>query len=522
MWWEAMRRSRRYLLVASLLIAIVAVVLLSLGIRATPHVRDQVVASVNERFQAGVSLDAFQVSVFPRPEVTGSGLAVSWHGRSDVPPLIRMGRFVASAGLLGLIGTPVRLHTVRLDRLEIYIPPGGINASRAASAATPDPEPEQPRTRLTIDEIVASAAQLQIASKDPGKLPRVFDIHDLHIFDYGEKDGASFRASLTNPTPQGHVATTGVFGPWRSREPRTTPIRGEYTFTKADMNTIKGLAGTLSSHGEYNGVLERIEVTGETDTPDFSIDIAGQPVPLKTRFKAIVDGTNGNTYLDRVDAQLVDSHILAKGSVVRTKDVKGRHVALDIVIDQARIEDLLKLAIKGAKAPLTGAVKVKTQFTLPAGDLDVIRRLRLAGEFALDEARFTNFNVQKRINMLSQKGRGDDSPDDGESVVSAMRGRFELNNATLAFRSLTFAVPGAIVQLAGTCHLATESLDFTGQLLLDANLAETTSGYKAVLAAIAQPLFRRKGGGSRIPITIGGTWNKPTFGLDVKRVFGPG
>ena len=66
-----MRHSRRNLLVASLLLAIVAVVFLSLGIRAAPHVRNQVVASVNERFQAGLSLDAFQVSVFPRPEVTG-------------------------------------------------------------------------------------------------------------------------------------------------------------------------------------------------------------------------------------------------------------------------------------------------------------------------------------------------------------------------------------------------------------------------------------------------------------------
>ena len=62
-------------------------------------------------------------------------------------------------------------------------------------------------------------------------------------------------------------------------------------------------------------MLERIAVTGETDTPDFSIDIAGQPVPLKTTFKAIVDGTNGNTYLEEVDARLIDSHILAKGSV---------------------------------------------------------------------------------------------------------------------------------------------------------------------------------------------------------------
>jgi hypothetical protein len=516
-----MRHSRRNLLVASLLLAIVAVVFLSLGIRAAPHVRNQVVASVNDRFQAGLSLEAFQVSVFPRPEVTGAAVAISWHNRSDVPPLIRIGTFGASAGVFGLIGTPVRLRTVQLDRLEIHIPPGGIKGVRASGPA-PDREREHSPVRLTIDEIVASAAQLQIASKDPAKLPRVFDIHDLHIFEYGQKDGASFRASLTNPKPQGQIATTGVFGPWNSDEPRTTPVRGKYTFTNADMNTIKGLGGTLSSHGEYTGVLERIAVTGETDTPDFSIDIAGQPVPLKTTFKAIVDGTNGNTYLEEVDARLIDSHILAKGSVVRTKDVKGRHVALDIVIDQARIEDLLKLAIKGAKTPLTGAVKVKTTFNLPAGDLDVIQRLRLAGEFALDKARFTNFNVQKRINLLSQKGRADDSPDEAESVVSALRGRFELNNAQLSFRNLTFAVPGAIVQLAGSCNLANEGLDFTGQLLLDASLSETTSGLKAVLATIAQPLFQRKGGGSRIPIKIGGTWTKPSFGLDVKRVFGPG
>ena len=292
-----------------------------------------------------------------------------------------------------------------MDRLEIHIPPGGIKGARASGPA-PDREREHPPVRLTIDEIVASAAQLQIASKDPAKLPRVFDIHDLHIFEYGQKDGASFRASLTNPKPQGHIATTGVFGPWNSEEPRTTPVRGKYTFTNADLNTIKGLDGTLSSHGEYTGVLERIAVTGETDMPDFSIDIAGEPVPLKTTFKAIVDGTNGNTYLEEVDARLIDSHILAKGSVVRTKDVKGRHVALDIVIDQARIEDLLKLAIKGAKTPLTGAVKVKTTFNLPAGELDVIQRLRLAGEFALDKARFTNFNVQKRHQPAESKRTG--------------------------------------------------------------------------------------------------------------------
>ena len=187
------------------------------------------------------------------------------------------------------------------------------------------------------------------------------------------------------------------------------------------------------------------------------------------------------------------------------------------------IEDLLKLAVKGDKPPLSGGVRLKTKFRLPAGDADVMRWLRLAGEFVLNEARFTDFDVQKRINTLSQKGRGeDDVLERGESVVSALRGGFRLHNGTLRFSNLTFAVPGAIVQLAGTYDLGNQGLDFSGQLLLDATLAETTSGVKAVLATIAQPLFRRKGGGSRIPIKVGGTRNKPTFGLDVKRVFGRG
>ena len=518
-----MTRSRRTLFVAFLLVAIVVAVLMSAASRATPHVRDQVVTALNDRFRSEVALDQFQVSVFPRPEVTGAGLEVRWAGRDDVPPLIKIGTFGASAGALGVLGTPVRLRTVQLDRLEILIPPGGIRRA-AGEVAEADSTPESGRqpTRLTIDEIIAHAAQLRIASKTPGKLPRVFDIHDLHIFGYGKQEGAEFRASLTNPKPRGRVETKGRFGPWHAGEPRRTPVGGEYVFSNANMNTIKGLGGTLSSHGTYTGVLERIEVAGETNTPDFSIDVAGQPVPLTTRFKAVVDGTNGNTYLEQVNARIFESHIHAKGAVVRTEDVKGRHVTLDVTIDKARIEDLLKLAMKGSKPVLTGAVKVNTALLIPAGEADVIRRLRLDGQFALDQARFTNFDVQKRINALSQKARGDDAPADGESVVSKLRGKFALRDAALTFSDLTFAVPGAVVQLAGTYHLENETLDFAGHLLLDASLRETTSGAKAVLAAIAQPFFRRPGGGSKIPIRVGGTRSKPAFGLDVKRALLPG
>jgi hypothetical protein len=107
-------------------------------------------------------------------------------------------------------------------------------------------------------------------------------------------------------------------------------------------------------------------------------------------------------------------------------------------------------------------------------------------------------------------------------VVSHLSGNFTLRAGTLTFSDLSFGVPGAIVQLAGTYDVKHETVDLRGNLLLDATLAETTSGWKAVLGKIAQPLFRRPGGGSKLPIRISGPREQPEFGLDVGRALGPG
>ena len=144
----------------------------------------------------------------------------------------------------------------------------------------------------------------------------------------------------------------------------------------------------------------------------------------------------------------------------------------------------------------------------------MIDKLQLNGAFQLVEARFSNLDVQKRVNTLSRRGQGD-SANEGPSVVSNLRGRFVMRNASIRFSELTFGVPGAMIQLAGDYDLRTEALNFSGQLLLDASLAETTTGFKSVLARLAQPLFRRRGGGTALPIRISGTRSKPAFGLDV-------
>jgi hypothetical protein len=520
-------RRRRTLLVVFTLILIVAAILLSIAPRITPNVRQRAVAALNERFKSDVDLASLQLSVFPRPEILGTGLVLRHKGRTDVAPLIKIQSYSASAGLWGLIHSPLRLKTVELDRLEISIPPGGVHGDLAdpsveggAAVTRKEANGEPNASKLVIDRIVSRTARLDIVSRDPGKLPRRFEIHNLVMRGLGDGDGATFDAALTNPTPRGDIATHGTFGPWQADDPSQTPVRGEYTFKSANLDTIKGIGGTLSSVGTYSGVLERIDVKGETDTPDFSIDIAAQPVPLKTRFHAIVDGTNGDTALERVEARVIETLIVARGAVVRTEDVKGRKISLDVAIDDGRIEDVLKSAVKSTKPLLTGRMQLRAKLLLPAGDRDVIDKLDLVGTFRLNEARFTNVNVQGKINALSQRGKGDETAGNGPSVVSRLSGNFTLRGGTLTFSDLSFGVPGAIVQLAGTYDVKRETLDFRGNLLLDATLAETTSGWKAVLGRIAQPLLRRQGGGSKLPIRISGPREHPEFGLDVGRALG--
>jgi hypothetical protein len=522
-------RRRRTLLIVFALIVIVGAILLSIATRITPHVRQRAVDALNERFKSDVDLASLQVSLFPRPEILGTGLVLRHRGRTDVAPLIKIGSYSASAGLWGLIHSPLHLKTVELDHLEISIPPGGVHGDLAhpavegeATVTGQEAKDKPSASKLVIDQIVSRTAGLDIVPRDPGKLPRRFEIHNLVMRGFGDGDGATFDAALTNPTPRGEILTHGTFGPWEADDPSQTPVRGEYTFKSANLDTIKGIGGMLSSVGTYTGVLERIDVKGETDTPDFSIDIAAQPVPLKTRFHAIVDGTNGDTALERVEARVIETLIVARGAVVRTEDVKGRRISLDVTIDDGRIEDVLKLAVKATKPVMTGRMQLRAKLLLPAGDRDVIDKLDLAGTFRLNEARFANVNVQEKINALSQRGKGHETAGNGPSVVSRLSGTFTLRGGTLTFSDLSFGVPGAIVQLAGTYDVKHETVDFRGNLLLDATLAETTSGWKAVLGRIAQPLFRRQGGGSKLPIRIIGPREQPEFGLDVGRALGPG
>ena len=230
-----------------------------------------------------------------------------------------------------------------------------IDRSKVAVVDIPQPPPplgpEDEKRPLKpspsiVDEVLSENAELRIIRRAPGKEPRVFVIHHLDMNGVGSNDPWAFEATLRNPTPPGDIITRGTFGPWAAGEPSRTPLRGEYNFAQADLGVFKGISGTLASEGKFAGVLERIDVDGRATIPDFTVKTGGHPVKLETTFHAIVDGTNGNTWLDPVHATFGKTTVDAKGGVFETQGARGRTVSLDVTMKPGRIEDVLLLAIK--------------------------------------------------------------------------------------------------------------------------------------------------------------------------------
>ena len=489
----------------------------------TASLRKLVIDTLSDRLDSEVELEAFSVDTFPTVHITGAGLSIRHKGRRDVPPLVSVRSFRIDGGLLGLLSRPRRFRTVTLTGLQVNIPPGAFKRrddGDSVPSSTAEGKAGRPGA-IIVNKLIADDASITLIPRRAGKEPRVFAVHRLTMEPIGRGQVMSYVATVMNPLPKGLVRATGTFGPWHRGDPGGTPLTGSYTFDNVDLSTVRGIGGTLSSAGTFGGQLDRIRVTGETRTPDFRVNVSGNPVPLHTRFDAVVDGTDGDTYLNVVSGTLLRTALAARGAVVGAEGVRGRTVQVHVKIDDGWIEDVLRLAMKGDTPLMTGRLALHADLSLPAGPEDVIDRLDLAGEFGVAAARFSDGSVQAKISDMSERARGLNPEEHSQNVMSDLKGKFRLHRGVLTLRGATFRIPGATVQIAGTYGLRNEAIEFDGTIRMRATISQAAGGgLKSFFLKAVDPLFRKQGAGAVLPIRIRGSRDDPKFGLDVGRVFG--
>ena len=509
-------------------LAVLVVVVTVLARRAEPFLRAQIVEALSTRFHSRVELDSFHLRFGNslRGEwgvwADGRGLRI-WPAAKDTgaaesgEPLIRLAEFRFHAPLRYKPGMPVHISAVRLSGLDILLPP----KSHALHLGSEDHNANQsnggsPLVTFRVDSILCTGAHLVHQTDKPGKLPLDFAIQQLKLTNISAHEAMNFDAELTNPRPVGTIHSKGKFGPWQVDDPGDSPVEGEYRFDHADLSSFKGIAGILTSTGRYEGTLRNINVDGETDTPDFRLSGTGNATPLHTRFHAKVDGTDGDTWLDPVDATLGRSRFTVQGQIVRVlaSDVDnpprsiGHDIALKVNITGGHIEDFISLANHQSTPVLTGIVTLKAALHIPPGSDTVQRKMTMNGSFVLDQTQFTGSKIQDRMMELSVRGQGrpgDVKSADPGTIQAHIQGDFQMAHGVITLPNLNFTVPGADVHLKGTYRLEGGALDFIGTAKMQATISKMVGGWKGFLLKPADRFFKKDGAGADIPIHIGGT-----------------
>jgi len=98
--------------------------------------------------------------------------------------------------------------------------------------------------------------------------------------------------------------------------------------------------------------------------------------------------------------------------------------------------------------------------------------------------------------------------------VLGMGGRFHMEDEEITFQSLSFAVPGSGIDLAGKYNMREDMLDFHGTLKLNATVSQTMTGFKRWLLKPVDPFFSKEGVGTFVHIQVVGSSKAPKFGRD--------
>ncbi|MBI4909857.1 MAG: hypothetical protein HY820_39935 [Acidobacteria bacterium] len=496
-----------------------------------PYIREQAILYLRDHFSADLEIASLEITLPTTSRlklwmtkgsgavasVKGQGIKLRRQGRPSEPPLVTMRVFSFQADLGHLFEPLKRIQSVTIDGLEVNVPPKGDRAfgpSKPAPAATTSGDTPKPPPQVMFEEIRVNDAHLVLHSRDPKKRPFEFAIARLFLRSVQMGRPMLYTASLENPLPPGHVESNGTFGPWRKNDPGATELAGVYTFTKADLSVFKTIGGILESTGKFQGTLAEIHAKGEAVVPEFYLKMSGNRLPLRAKFSATVDGTNGNTVIEPVQARLANSAFTTSGSVIKHEYAARRAIDLRVNMPAGRIEDFLRLVMKGNDPLLTGKLHLLANIGIPPLAGKVVEKLRLKGTFDITAGLFLKSTIQSKIDELSRRGQGDPKNEEIDEVVSNMSGEFTMADQLANFTRLAFGVPGADVNLTGNYDLLREAIDMRGTLKLKATVSQTQSGWKRIVLRPADPFFKKDGAGTFLKIRISGTRTAPSFGLD--------
>jgi hypothetical protein len=504
--------ARRWILASAAIVGIgfaVTAVLLALN---WPFTQAAVTKTLQDRFARQVQVRKFRSTYFP-PGCVAEGIEFLHRKHKELPPLITVDTLILRTSYTGLFRFTKLINSVQVAGLHIRVPPKNPNATQETFPLTNSVSGKN----LTIGEITTDNAVVEFLTKDPTEDRFILKIDHLTLDHVAQSDPVTYHARFNNTEPPGEIRADGRFGPWNDDDPASTQLSGSYTYEHVKLGVFEGIAGTLSSQGKFDGTLGHINAEGNADVPDFAVSRSRHAEHLASNFHAVVDGTNGDTYLTRVESHFGKTTVISAGDIKGHKGQHGKTVMLSMSIPQGRIEDLLRLFTGSARPAETGNAQLRTKAEWAPGPQAFLKRLRLDGDFGIASGHFTDPQIQVPVNRLAESARGETKHQelsDTTIVLSNLKGHISANGGIATLSKASFTEPGTLAEIEGTFDLIDKRINLRGVLHTTGKLADTKSGFKSLVLTALSPFLKKKSI-TVVPFVITGTASDPSFALDL-------
>ncbi|HVW83111.1 MAG TPA: AsmA-like C-terminal region-containing protein [Bryobacteraceae bacterium] len=472
-------------------------------VRNFPFRRDALIRRLEQRTGVKLTIGSFRERWFPPGFDAGQVRVTDREG--DV---LNIGAMRLECSYAGLLRNPATLDRIEVKGLRLAIDTKAGAARQILSS----------KVGVVIGAMRIEDGAIDVSSGTDGKPPVEFLVHSLTLHDLGPDRNLRFEVALHNPKPSGEVRARGTIGSLDAKDPGHASAAGDFTFTNADLTADDAITGLLNASGQFHGPLKMLAVKGTADVPRFEVRSSNHTVHIAARFDTTVNAMDGSAALNEIVTHFDRTTVTARGTVANDAGRPGKTLTVNATVEDGRVEDLVKLFSRDTPG-MQGAIRFQARFTIPPGPPDFLTKLRAEGEFAIRHARFTNPNAQAPVNRLSASAEGESKQEAREHPVLAtaeIHGRVMDRNGVARLTHVVFATPGVQGELAGTFALKPRNVDLNGKFETSGKLADTTSGFKALIVKAMGPLWPKKGKVKEIPFTITGRAGHPVFHLKLR------
>lgn len=494
-------RKTGWVAAGSVLVVVALSVLFYFARAYWPYRYREVKPLLEDDFSSQVFIQSYHRTYFPHPGFVAMGVRLHRRNAPDAPDIGYAETMVVQGTWRNLLMLQRRVEKVEVAGLHVILPPKGSRAM--AEDFPPGSSSDFTGPETSISHFLIHDAVLELQG-EKGNLLR-FRIPLLAMDDVAKNKPVSYVLQMRNPEPSGDVSATGKFGPLDAHNLAGTPLAGRFTFNSVRLADVGEVRGTLASEGTFHGQLGAVVASARAHVPDFAV-AHGKATLVDGTIECTINGLNGDLAIQQIVVRTGSTTLIATGAIDGTPNATN----LDLVMERGRAEDVLKPFING-EVPIEGPVRLRAHaYLAPLNQGAFLHRLHVTGTFEVPSEQITDKQTEKSLTDFSHRAQDpkQEAKQDGEragrDVISSIGGPARIEDGVVSSQNITFAVPGAKADLHGTFQLESKAAHLAGNLTMQTDISHTTTGFKSLLLKPLSPFFKKRHGGTVVPIAIVG------------------